>query len=177
MKVWYALLIGFCAILPVKAFQETVTHEEVVFQKKGEGVLKYRGLIKVYQAALYLSADDGGKSALTDIPRYLEVKYLVDTKQSRFDAAGLDVLKKAYGEEACVAIKERLDLLNSWYDEPRKGERCAILYVPGKGTRLSVNGEVRGWIPGKDFGEMYFSIWLGDPCASDALRKDLLNEK
>jgi hypothetical protein len=42
-------------------------------------------------------------------------------KRSRFHTAGKKVLEKAYGEQELALIQERLDLLNGWHDDAKKG--------------------------------------------------------
>jgi hypothetical protein len=54
------------------------------------------------------------------------------------------------------------------------GDRYALTYVPGEGTRLSRNGEVLGSIPGDDFARAVFSIRLGVNPIDKAFRDRLL---
>ena len=176
MSRW-CLYICFLLSTPIWAFEKEVSVADRSLTLVGSGTLKYKGIIKVYDAALYMEKTGMAEHALEDVAKRIAVEYRVSTKQARFHKAGYDVLQKAYSKDDLAGIKERLDRLNGWYDDARKGERCAITYIPGRGTLLTVNGEDRGWIPGADFARMYFSIWLGDPCASKSLRKDLLSEK
>jgi hypothetical protein len=52
-------------------------------------------------------------------------------------------------------------LINTFYEDVRKGDRYSLTYIPGRGTELKFNGETRGVVPGADFANIYFSIWLG----------------
>ena len=170
------IIMGF--LMGVGAtFGEKMEVHGVLLEPRGTGVLKYKGLIKVYDATLYLAEDVPSADVLGDVAKRIAVTYHVDADRSRFHKAGKQVLDKAYTAEQVASIKDRLDQINSWYDNAKSGEQCAITYLPGKGTLLTVNKEERGWIPGEDFARMYFSIWLGEPCASKSLRKKLLNEK
>ena len=47
-------------------------------------------------------------------------------------------------------------------------------YIPGTGTRVTVNGEQKGVIAGKDFNSAMLDIWLGENPASSKLKKAML---
>ena len=171
---------GLCCVFAATtfAFEPTVELEGQTLTLVGTGTLKYKGLIKVYDAALYLPEQTKTTEILSnDVPRCLAVKYHVDAKQERFHKAGRKVLDDSFTAAELAEIDERLTKINGWYDDAKEDETCAIWFDPKKGTRLTVNGEERGWIAGNDFAKRYFSIWFGDPCASKSLKKGLLGEK
>ena len=141
----------------------------------GRGVLRYKRIIPVYDAALYLPAGVGPDRALDRVARRLEVVYRTGARAKRFADAGDIVLARSFPPETLNVLQDRLDRINSLYPDPEKGDRCAITYVPDKGTELSFNAASLGWIEGDDFAEAYFSIWLGDHPASTALRDHLLD--
>ena len=141
---------------------------------RGTGVLRYKMLIPVYDAALYLGEGVGPAEVMADAPKRIEVRYRVSADADRFARAGDRILEENFSREEIARIKDRLDTLNSWYPDPRPGDVCAITYIPGKGTELSFNGRSLGWIQGEDFARMYFAIWLGPQPASTSLRKALL---
>ena len=87
------------------------------------------------------------------------------------------VLERNYPASKLSTLRERLDQINAWYPDPQRGDRCAITYIPGRGTELSYNGQTLGLIEGADFAEAYFSIWLGDDPACPRLRRALLDEQ
>lgn len=136
--------------------------------------LKYKRLFPVYEAALYLSAGTKADAVLQDVPKRLEVVYRFNTQAERFNKAGEHILDRQFSDRERAALQERLDRINSWYPDPRAGDRCAIIYLPGRGNRLSYNGRVLGTIAGEDFGRAYFSIWLGKDPACKRLKKNLL---
>lgn len=141
---------------------------------QGVGVLRVKGLIPVYDAALYLPEGIAPGEALGPVPKRLEVVYRVGAEARRFAEAGDRILTASLSRDRLAGIQERLDQINRLYPDPRKGDRCSLTYVPGRGTELRFNGESLGWIPGDDFAELYFSIWLGRQPASASLRDALL---
>ena len=56
------------------------------------------------------------------------------------------------------------------------GDELIFDYIPGKGTIFTIKGEVKGVIPGKDFMEALFSIYVGAYPASEQLKKGLLGQ-
>jgi len=56
----------------------------------------------------------------------------------------------------------------------KAGDVIYIDFLPGTGTRITVNGGVRGVIPGDDFSRALLRIWLGDHPADGDLKKGML---
>ena len=56
----------------------------------------------------------------------------------------------------------------------KSGDTILLDYVPGTGTRVLINGESKGMIPGEEFNRALLRIWLGDQPADAALKKAML---
>ena len=56
----------------------------------------------------------------------------------------------------------------------REGDVLYIDYIPGIGTRVTVNAEKKGVIPGLDFNNAVMDIWLGEEPADGKLKKAML---
>ncbi|MDA0991884.1 MAG: chalcone isomerase family protein, partial [Verrucomicrobia bacterium] len=141
---------------------------------QGAGVMRYRYLIRVYAGALYTPSSSrlavvNGQNAWR-----LEIRYLADVEAKRFIEFGDLVLRRMFDDDTLAATQARLDRLNAWYPDTRKGDQASLTFVPGIGTTLVYNGEVRGTIPGDDFGEIYAAIWFGEEPASPSFRRALL---
>ena len=59
-------------------------------------------------------------------------------------------------------LQAQIDLICSWYENVREGDRFWLDYTPGEGSELFFNGKSKGKIPGDDFAQAYFGIWLSD---------------
>lgn len=175
-----------CAIAAVPADALALRARDVTFAEEAEvrekrmtyrnrGTLKYKRLISVYEAALYIEEGAPTTNALADVARRVEVVYLVNARAKRFCDAGARTLQKAWSDQELSAVQERLDRINALYPDARKGDRCAITYSPGFGTELTYNEKSLGVIKGDDFARIYFSIWLGDKPADKNLRNALLS--
>lgn len=155
-------------------FLEGVQTAGTQLDLRGAGILRYRWLVKVYAAALYVDAAQRNADPLNDVAKRLEVEYFVAAKASDFNEAGNEVLEETLEPADLDAVRERVDRIASWFPDPRPGDRCALTYIPGRGTELTFNGESLGVVPGDDFQRAYFGIWLGKRPASEALRDALL---
>jgi peptidoglycan-associated lipoprotein len=60
-------------------------------------------------------------------------------------------------------VRAELDrLLAAFSDEITDGEKFDLVYVPGKGTSVIKEGELKDTIPGLEFKRLLFGIWLSD---------------
>jgi hypothetical protein len=56
----------------------------------------------------------------------------------------------------------------------KEGDVIYLDYIPGSGTRVTINGENKGLIPGRDFNNALLDIWLGEEPADKSLKKAML---
>ena len=65
-----------------------------------------------------------------------------------------------------AALKSQIDTLNAnlkAVGEAKKGDVIHFEYLPGSGTRVTVNGQARNTaIPGEDFFTAAMRVWIGD---------------
>jgi hypothetical protein len=181
---FFCLLFLF-PFLVTPATAQTVTIENVVFADRvtiaGESVplrnaalLRYLRFIKVYVAALYLPASIPGDDVLSDVPKRLEIAYLVAFSKDDFAKGAAPVLERNLTATELAAVQERIDRLNAAYQDVQPGDRYALTYAPGEGTELTLNGAPLITIEGADFAAAYFGVWLGREPIDDKLKRDLL---
>ena len=75
------------------------------------------------------------------------------------------------------AIEARLFLFEKMFvpvAEIKKGEIVNLDYVPGLGTRVTINGINKGFIEGFDFNRSLLKIWVGHRPVQAALKKSIL---
>ncbi len=140
----------------------------------GLGLLRYRIFIKAYVAALYLPSEAKPSSVLDDIPKRLELHYFWSIGGEGFGKAADQILEQNLDEPSLARLRERLDRLHALYQDVKDGDRYSLTYLPGVGTELAKNGKPLGTIPGADFAQAYFSIWLGAAPIDDSLKRQLL---
>lgn len=143
----------------------------------GAALFRYRVFFRAYVAALYLPPGVEGEEALSDVPKRLELSYFWAIEGEDFGRAADRLLAQQLTREELALLRPRIDALHRAYRSIEPGHRYALTYTPGIGTELSHNGEPIALIPGADFAEAYFGIWLGETAPLDAeLRAALLRE-
>jgi hypothetical protein len=155
-------------------FAPEVRIGEAMVPLRNAALLRYLVVIKAYVAALYLPAEVAPEQALADVPKRLEISYLVAIRGEDFDKGAAPVLRRNLSPAELGRLQERLARLNAAYRDVRPGDRYALTYHPDRGTELSLNGTPLVTIEGADFAAAYFGVWLGrEPIDAD-LKKALL---
>jgi Chalcone isomerase-like len=144
----------------------------------GAGV-RTRVFFKVYVGALYLQqkrtaadavlADRGGKRIAMHLLRDLSAEQL-------FSALN-DGLKNNHTPGEIAKLEPQVKQLEGIFNAvkaAKTGDVILLDYVPGSGTRVVVNGEAKGTVPGDDFNRALLKIWLGDQPADVSLKKAML---
>jgi stearoyl-CoA desaturase (delta-9 desaturase) len=129
----------------------------------------------LYTAAFYAPNDAASSDqVLGDVPKALVIEYHRGIKTKWMNEAAEKTLKKN-PKVNLPAIQERVDQIAAAYKKVEKGDRYELVYEPGKGTSLYLNGNLQVTIPGEDFAAAYFGIWVSDYPAKKSLRDKLLN--
>lgn len=74
------------------------------------------------------------------------------------------------------ALQKRINDFNALFGDAPRGQVVLLDYLPGKGTAVSIDGRLRGTIPGKDFNDALMRIWLGEHPVTSALKRGLLGQ-
>lgn len=144
----------------------------------GAGV-RTRVFFKVYVGALYLQQKSkSSEAALADTgAKRVAMHLLRDLTADQLFAALNDGLRNNHTPEQLAAIELQVKQLEGIFNavkSAKAGEVILLDFVPGSGTRVVVNGDTRGTIPGEDFSRALLRIWLGENPADAALKKAML---
>jgi Chalcone isomerase-like len=156
-------------------FQESVSIANKQVPIRGVALLRWLNIFKVYVAALYLPENGAPDDVLADIPKRLEISYLVSIPGPDFGKGAEAILERNNSPDALARLRGRIDQLNAVYRDVKPGDRYALTYVPGQGTELSYNGQPLITIEGADFAAAYFGIWLGNDPIDQEMRSRLIN--
>lgn len=179
-----AALVAFLLVVTPLAARAVVEVEGVAFptqqvvggerlELRGAALLRWRSVLKAYVAALYLPPEVASSDALGDVPRRLEIEYFWAIAAEDFGRAADTLLRRSLEPERFAALRERLAELHASYEAVEPGDRYALSYRPGIGTEVARNGRPLAVVPGADFAEAYFGLWLG-PDPIDARLRDAL---
>ena len=77
-------------------------------------------------------------------------------------------------DEEFEKMRPTIDKFNAMFPTVREGDVIYLDYIPGTGTRITINDEQKGVIAGKDFNRAMLDIWLGEEPADNKLKKAML---
>jgi len=150
-----------------------LTIDGVPIHRHGIGELRRFG-IKGCDVAFFAPHGITRDRVLSDVPHVLELHYVYPIRSDRFARAAWKTLERNESPETLDTVREDVERLHGWYRDVSRGDRYRLSYVPGKGTTLSLNGDVLGQIEGHRFACIYLGIWLGKRPLSKRLRENLL---
>lgn len=148
----------------------------------GAGVRK-RLLFRVYVGALYLAKKtNSANGVISDAgAKRVMMHMLRDVPADQFADALEDGLKNNNPAEELAKLETQVKQLRAVFDAvkvAKSGDVILIDYlpssVPGSGTRVTINGNVKSLIAGEDFNRALLRVWLGDKPADNDLKKGML---
>jgi hypothetical protein len=178
-----ALLFSVAAVGTIELKHNTVsgvTMPEAVevagtqLKLNGLGVRREKLLFKTYVIGLYLeqSTTDAGTAIEADVPKRFVIRLLRDVNRETFVQAIESGIKRN-SEQEMPTLRARLDLLEQALPDFSKGDVLSLTWVPGTGTVMQGKGRTLT-IPGKDFADALFSVWLGSNPVQASLKRALL---
>ncbi len=144
----------------------------------GAGVRK-RLLFRVYVGALYVQKKtSAANAAINDAgAKRVMMHMLRDVPADQFADALEDGLKNNNPAEELAKLDAQVKQLRAVFDAvkvAKNGDVILIDYLPGSGTRVTINGVVKATIAGEDFNRALLRVWLGDKPADNDLKKGML---
>jgi len=141
--------------------------------------LRRKFFIKVYAAGLYLRArtDDARAIVAGDEPMAVRMQFLYDgVSPEKLIAAWDEGFAHATGGDL-TPIQPQIRRFDALFTETaHKGDVYQLVYAPGEGVRVEMNGRTVGTIPGLAFKRALLAIWLGDTPADRSLKEGMLGE-
>lgn len=178
-RIWTALSIASIATVALAADvagvklddKTTVGGQELVLNGAG---IRTRAVFKVYVGSLYLPAKANSLAAvLAKGPRRIQLNLLRDLRADQLVDALVDGLKDNNSDAELAALKPQTDQLVSImksFGEVKEGNVVALDFVDGA-TRVALNGQEKGSIPGEAFNQALTKVWMGErPVQSDLKR-------
>ena len=152
----------------------SIEGKELVLNGAG---IRTRAIFKVYVASLYVPAKATDLAGvLAAGPRRVQMNLLRTLSAEQLVDALNDGLKDNNTEAELGAVKSQIDQLASilkTFREVKEKDVVALDYVEG-GTRVGLNGDAKGIIPGEAFNRALMKIWLGDHPVQSDLKKAML---
>jgi hypothetical protein len=148
----------------------------------GAGVRTKLAVLKLYVGALYLTAKktDAGEVIKDAGAKRVAMHVLADELSAKDLIASLNnALAANHIPVELALIEGRLRELNRMMSAVgvlKKGAVVVLDYLPGTGTRISINGEEKLVIKGEDFFQAMLRIWIGNKPVDGGLRRAMLGD-
>ena len=154
----------------------TLEGSDVELQLNGMGY-RTKFVFKIYIAALYTESSVNSRDAVQSLkgPKRIIMHMVYDeVEREKIIDGWNDGFEENNSNEQLEKLQARIDVFNSYFPDLKKGDVLLYDFIPAQGTRVTINGEVKGVIEGADFYAALLDIWLGDEPADDDLKDAML---
>ena len=156
----------------------TLDGTDVALQLNGMGY-RTKFVFKVYVGALYTESKVKSRDAVQALsgPKRVVMHMVYDevSKEKMADAWN-EGFEENNSDAQLDKLKARLETFIAYFPDLKEGDVVLLDYIPGKGTRVTINGDVKGEIEGADFYTALLDVWLGEEPADDELKEAMLGE-
>ncbi|WP_260295461.1 chalcone isomerase family protein [Sedimenticola hydrogenitrophicus] len=145
----------------------------------GAGI-RYKFIFKIYVGALYLpeKMPTAEEIIASTGPKRILMRFLYDKVDKRdLEQAWREGFAANHDEPAMRQLEERLSRFSALFSDALKGDEFWLDNIPDFGTRVSVNGEPKGTIPGDDFYPALLRIWIGSEPVTTELKRAMLGQE
>jgi hypothetical protein len=138
------------------------------------GGIRTKLMVKVYVAGLYVEkvSRDAGQLVASDQVKQVRIVMVRDIGRSKMTDAVEEGFEKNV-KEHLAALRSRLDQFKAAIPDLKENDQLVFTYVPGKGTIVKTPAGEK-ILPGKDFADALFSVWLGKSPADGNLKKGMV---
>ena len=139
--------------------------------------LREKYTLDLYVAGLYLDKPtmDANKVINADAAQAIKI-VIVSSKVTR-DKFNESVKEGFANAAPYKATPDQIKSFKSFFAAPFKvNDEINMIYKPGKGTLVTINGQFKGIIKGLPFKKALFVIWLGNKPAQAKLKKGMMGQ-
>ncbi|MGH8279090.1 MAG: chalcone isomerase family protein [Gammaproteobacteria bacterium] len=124
--------------------------------------------VKVYVGGLYLpeKADTAAAVLAKTGPDRIEMNMIYAASPRQFKDAW-DEGFKDNNPNLSPALQAEIDKFVGWFGKAKQGDVITMDYVPGQGTKMHWNGELKGTIEGAEFHTALLNAFLGPKLPQD----------
>ncbi len=158
---------------------ETVTVAGKKLQLNGAGY-RTKFVFKLYVGALYTEEKADTRDALQAMkgPKRVLMHMIYDEiSQKKMAGAWREGFEENTSDAQMQKLQERLQAFIKLFPDLKEGDIVYLDYIPGAGTRVIINEQLKGTIAGEDFYHALLDVWLGDEPADDDLKAAMLGQE
>jgi hypothetical protein len=140
------------------------------------GGMRLKVIIKVYVGGLYLQNPSSDEKEIieADEPMAIWMKFVRDVDNKSITDAWSQGFQNS-ADDGYGASQSKIDAFNGVFSsDVKKNGIYEVVYVPGEGIQMKIDGKEKAVIPGLDFKQAVFAIWLGSVPADEKLKEGML---
>lgn len=146
---------------------------------RGAAVRRVYGMVDTYVGLLYTADNNLSHDELISADKARRMVFHVTSSRvsaRRFTNAIEEGLALNISEEDMQAIAPRVQELTQLFNHRFvEGTVGSIEWVPAaQHSRIVIDGEVRGTVPGKDLNDALLRIWIGERPVSERFKREVL---
>ena len=166
-------------IAGVKIDEKIILANNTKLKLNGAGI-RSKFFFEIYVAALYVTQPvlNSTERVLTDTKaKRMLMHFLYDeVSKEKLNGGWQDGFENNLDEKTYAGLKPRLDNFKTFFETVNKGDVIHLDYIPGQGTKVSINSVEKGAIEGQDFHQALMKVWLGEEPADWSLKDALLGQ-
>ncbi len=133
----------------------------------------------VYVAGLYLQGPEKNWREVVEVDAPMAIQLHVTSAFFASSERIKDAFYKGFRNNMprgdISTIKDQVDTFNACFTgDISNYDTFDIRYIPGQGTSVYKNGEIKNTIPGYEFKKSVFAIWVGEKPAQESMKEELL---
>jgi hypothetical protein len=141
--------------------------------------LREKFVFDVYVAGLYLTETSGDPETILEkeAQRVMVMHFVRDVDAEAIREAWIEGLEGNV-QGITPELRDKFDQLNGMMIDIKDGQEMGFIYNPGTGTDVTVAGQAKGTVEGKDFADAILATWIGPkPGPGKTFKKQILGGK
>jgi hypothetical protein len=173
-----SLLISVASAVEVagRVIPDRATVGEAAVPLRGAELLKYKWVISLYVAGLYLPPDalTTPVAAVAATPKRLALHYARDIPREKMVEATDETIGRGLTSAQDSALAGSLKTWNALYPATRENDVLTFDHLPGGTLIMALNGKELGRVVDEAFAQALFAIWIGATPVKESLRDTLI---
>ena len=158
---------------------ETLKSGNVSLTLNGAGIIK-KLIFKVYAIGMFFETKSSDANAIMyqDKPYIIRMHFLRTIGRDKMvESMNTGFYKSTGGKPE--TLKKEIDQLNTFFSEKelKEDQILQFEYIPGTGTKITLDGKLKGNIPGFPFKRALIGIWLGSDPRDESVKQKLLGKE
>ena len=183
MKKLLVFIICLFITIPVFArdvagvkIDESITLADTPLVLNGSGI-RSKFFFSIFIGSLYLTEKSSEPETIysNTKPKRVVMNVLYEELPAEKIINGwVEGFKNNNDAAAYASLEERLKQFNQFFGTSKKGDAIVLDYIPEEGTKVIINTQLKGTIPGQDFNTALLKVWLGESPADSNLKEAML---